>query len=81
MERLDGSFIRGYTQALFDVQKFIAGRSDMMKYLRLYSQAGIEAILKFLVDNREELRECGDIEDVVVKKEGKKIIVKKKGVV
>ena len=27
---------------------------------------GIEAILKFLVENREELRETGDIEDILV---------------
>ena len=81
MKKLDGSFIRGYTKAILDIQRFFEGHSEGLSHNKLYNRKGIEAILKFIVENREELRETGDIEDIhiLVKKDSKKVILSKRG--
>ena len=62
MDRLDGSYISGYTKALLDVQRFYENHSDSLKYCKLYNKKGIKQTLQMLIDNREELRETGDVE-------------------
>lgn len=62
MDRLDGSYIRGYTKALLDVQHFFENHSDSLKYCKLHNKKGIDIVLQMLLDNREELRETGDVE-------------------
>ena len=77
MEKIDGSFIRGYTKAVLDIQHFLESHSDSMKYNHLYNCAGIEELLKFIMSNRQELCETGDITDIVVRKDKKKVIIEK----
>lgn len=77
MEKLDGSFIRGYTKAVLDIQHFFESHSDSLKHNKLYNCAGIEELLKFIVSNRQELCETGDIADIVCRKEKKKVIIEK----
>lgn len=78
MEKLDGSFIRGYTKALLDVQSFFENHSEALSQYKLFNKNSVSVILKFLVDNREELRETGDIDDILVRKESKKVIITKR---
>lgn len=78
MEKLDGSFIRGYTKALLDVQNFFESHSEALSTYKLFNKNGVTAILKFLVENRDELREYGNIDDILVRKEPKKIIIAKR---
>jgi hypothetical protein len=78
MDKLDGSFIRGYTKALLDVQNFFESHSEALSTYKLFNKNGVTAILKFLIENRDELREYGNIDDILVRKEPKKIIITKR---
>lgn len=78
--KLSGDYNRGYTKALIDVQNFFESHSEAMKYNKLYSHKGISAILSALIQNREELGETGEIDDLIVKKDKKNIIIRKKGI-
>ena len=71
------TFNHGYTKALLDVQRFFENHSDSLSYSKLYNRSGIEAVLKCLIENREEMRETGDIADLVCKKEKKRVILAK----
>lgn len=75
IEKLNGEFIRGYTKALIDVQNFLESHSEAMKYNKPYSHKGISAVLSALIQNHEELRETGEVDDLIVKKDKKNIIV------
>lgn len=73
------TFNGGYTKALLDVQHFFEMYSENLKFQKLYSEKGVTAIIKFLIENREELRETGMIENFVVHKDKKSIkFIKKK---
>jgi hypothetical protein len=78
MDKLDGSFIRGYTKALLDIQNFFESHSEALSTYKLFNKNGVTAILKFLIENRDELREYGNIEEILVRKEPKKIIITKR---
>lgn len=75
IEKLSGEFIRGYTKVLVDVQNFFESHSETMKYYKLYSYKGILAVLSALIQHREELRETGTVDDLIVKKDKKNIII------
>ena len=77
MSKLNGDFNRGYTTALINVLSFFDGHSDTMKANKLYNQKGIHSVLDFLMKNREELRETGTIEGVIVCKDGKNTVLRK----
>ena len=73
------TFNGGYTKALSDVQHFFEAYSESLKFQKLHSEKGVTAIIKFLIENREELRETGIIENFVVQKDKKSIkFIKKK---
>lgn len=78
MDKLGGLFIRGYTKALLDAQNFFEGHSEALSTYKLFNKNGVTAILKFLIENRDELREYGNIEEILVRKEPKKIIITKR---
>lgn len=78
MDKLDGGYIRGYTKALLDVKAFFENYSDNLKYNKLFNESGIMALLEFLVNNRDELREYGDISSIIVDKSGKRVKIIKK---
>lgn len=78
MDKLNEDYIRGYTKALLDVKSFFENYSDNLKYNKLFNESGIMALLAFLVDNREELRECGDISGIIIDKSGKRVKIVKK---
>lgn len=63
------TFNGGYTKALVDVQAYIKNHSQALRYCRLYNRTGIEKLIDALVENREELRETGDVNLVWNKKE------------
>lgn len=71
------TFNGGYTKALLDVQHFFESYSDSLSYNKLYNRKGVEAILKCLLDNREELRETGSLSGIIVRKDKKSVIVEK----
>jgi hypothetical protein len=73
--KLNGDYNRGYAKALIDVQNFLESHSEAMKYNKLYSHKGISAVLSALIQNREELRETGTVDDLIAKKDKKNIIV------
>ena len=72
------TFNCGYTKALLDVQHFFESYSESLKFNKLYSEKGVSAIIKFLIENREELRETGIVENFVVHKDKKSIKFVKK---
>lgn len=76
-DKINGDFNRGYTTALINVLSFFDGHSDAMKANKLYNQKGVHSVLNFLMENKEELRETGTIEGVVVCKNGKSTILRK----
>ena len=78
--KLSGGYNRGYTKALIDVQNFLESHSEAMKYNKLYSHKGISAVLSALIQNREELREAGTVGNLIVEKDNKNIIIRKKGI-
>lgn len=78
--KLSGDYNRGYTKALIDVQNFFESHSEAMKYNKLYSCKGISAVLSALIQNHEEFRETGTVDDLIVKKDKKNIIIRKKGI-
>lgn len=78
MDKLNGDYIRGYTKALLDVKSFFENYTDVLKVYKLFNESGIIALLEFIVNNREELRECGDISEIFVNKSGKRIKIIKK---
>ena len=78
--KLNGDYNRGYTKALIDVQNFLESHSEAMKYNKLYSYKGISAILVALIQNHEELRETGTVDNLIVEKDNKNIIIRKKGI-
>lgn len=77
MDKLDGQYNAGYIKALIDVKNFFEDHSEAMKACRLNNQKGISALLKFILENHEELRETGDIENVIVYRQHNKILIKK----
>ena len=79
MDNLNGDYIRGYTTALINVLKFLDDHSEAMKVNKMYNQNCVRAVLNFLLENKEEMRETGTIEDIVVSKEKNKVIIKKIG--
>lgn len=72
------TFDGGYTKALLDVQHFFESYSEALKYHKLYNIKGIKKVMDFLVANRQELKETGTIEDIIVTKD-KKLLVRKGG--
>jgi hypothetical protein len=78
MDRLNGDFNRGYTKALIDIKNFFDSHSDALKLYRMYNCKGITALLSFIQDNREELRETGTIENIIVSKDKNKITIRRK---
>ena len=76
-EKLDDSFIRGYTKAVLDIQHFLENHSDSLKHNHLYNYAGITELIAFIKSNRQELCETGDIADIVCRKDKKKVIIEK----
>lgn len=78
IERLNGDFNRGYTKALIDTRNFFEGHSESMAGSRLYSRKGIQAVLNCLAENKAELRETGDIQDLIVRKDGKYPVIEKR---
>lgn len=78
MDKLNGDYIRGYTKALLDVKTFFENYSNNMKYNKLFNESGITALLDFIVNNREELREYGDISGIIIDKSGKRVKIIKK---
>ena len=51
----------GYTKALIDVVRWFENHSNIIKFYKLYGYGNIVKILKALLENREELRETGDV--------------------
>ena len=76
-DKLNGDFNRGYTTALINVLSFFGGHSDALKANKLYNQKGVHSVLNFRMKNREELRETGTIEGVIVCKDGKNTVLRK----
>lgn len=77
IDKLDGRYNAGYIKALIDVKNFFEDHSEVMKRCRLNNQKGISALLKLILENHEELRETGDIENVIVYRQQNKIVIKK----
>lgn len=77
MDKLNGDFNRGYTTALVNILSFFDEHSDALKANRMYNQKGVHAVLDFLVQNREELRENGTIENVIVLRNKNAIVIRK----
>lgn len=77
MDKLNGDFNRGYTTALVNVLSFFDEHSDALKANRMYNQKGVHAVLDFLLKNREELRENGTIENVIVSRDKNAIAIRK----
>lgn len=77
MDKLNGDFNRGYTTALVNVLSFFDEHSDALKANRMYNQKGVHAVLQFLQNNREELRETGTIENIVVSKDKNGVTIRK----
>lgn len=77
MDKLNGDFNRGYTTALVNVLSFFDEHSDALKANRMYNQKGVHAVLDFLLKNREELRENGTIENVIVSRDKNAIVIRK----
>ena len=76
--KLSGDYNRGYTKALIDVQNFFESYSEAMKYNKLYSHKGISAVLSALIQNHEEFRETGEVDDLIVKKDKKILLSERK---
>lgn len=77
MDKLNGDFNRGYTTALVNVLTFFDEHSDALKANRMYNQKCVHAVLDFLLKNREELRENGTIENVIVSRDKNAIAIRK----
>lgn len=77
MDKLNGDFNRGYTTALVNVLNFFDEHSDALKANRMYNQKSVHAVLDFLLNNREELRENGAIENVIVSRDKNVILIRK----
>lgn len=77
MDKLNGDFNRGYTTALVNILSFFDEHSDALKANRMYNQKGVHAVLDFLLKNREELRENGTIENVIVSRDKNAIVIRK----
>ena len=77
MDKLSGDYNRGYTKALTHVLNFFDEYSDALKFNKMYNQKDIHIVLNFLLDNRNELRETGTIDNVVVRKTGKQTYLEK----
>ena len=71
------TFNGGYTKALLDVQHFFESYSEALSHNKLYNRNGIEAILKCLIDNREELRETGNLSGIIVRNGKKSTVIEK----
>ncbi len=56
------TFNGGYTKALVDVLNWFEGHSEDLKFHKMFNCNGVIAILKALIDHREELRVTGDAE-------------------
>lgn len=56
------TFNGGYTKALVDVLNWFEGHSEDLKFHKMFNCKGVIAILKALIDHREELRVTGDAE-------------------
>lgn len=54
------TFNGGYTKALVDVLNWFEGHSEDLKYHKMFNCKSVIAILKALVEHREELRTTGD---------------------
>ena len=78
MSHLNGMYNKGYTKALLDVKNFFEYHSDSIKYNKLYKYNGIMAILSALLEYRDELRDMGSIEDLIIKKDKDSITLIKK---
>ena len=77
MDKLDGRYNAGYIKALIDIKDFFEDHSEAMKLYHLNNQKGISALLKFILENHEELRETGTIENTIVSRQQNKIVIKK----
>lgn len=64
----------GYFKALLDVRSFFENHSQSLKFSRLYNQKGVMQVLDALIKNREELRETGDVENLIYNTERKEFV-------
>lgn len=76
MEKLNGEYIKGYTKGLLDVMNFFDEHSDALKVNKCYNQKDVHKILRFLLDNRNELRETGTIDNIIITNDKNKSIYK-----
>lgn len=58
----------GYAKALLDVKEWFDNHSQTLRCNRLYNEKGIRNVFWALLENREELRDTGDVELIVDKK-------------
>lgn len=68
------TYTGGYFKALLDVRTFFESHSQSLKFSRLYNQKGVMQVLDALIKNREELRETGDVENLIYNTERKEIV-------
>nr|DAH18447.1 MAG TPA: hypothetical protein [Caudoviricetes sp.] len=69
----------GYFKALFDVRTFFESHSQSLKFSRLYNQKGVMQVLDALIENREELRETGDVANLIYNTERKEFVYDREG--
>ena len=68
---------RYFSDVRVHVQHFFESYSESLSHNKLYNRNGIEAILKCLLDNREELRETGTLSGIIVRKDKKLTVIEK----
>ena len=57
-QRLDPGFVRGYTQALLDVQEIFKENAwDLKIHKKHMSEKYVQKLIKAIIDNRENVRE------------------------
>lgn len=76
MDKLNSEFIKGYTKGLLDVMNFFDEHSNALKVNKCYNQKDVHKILRFLLDNRNELRETGNIDNIIIGRDKNKNIMK-----
>lgn len=62
---MNDTFESGYTKALLDVKYFLNEHSYSLTHCHLFNKKGIMKVIQMLIDNRQELRETGHIENLI----------------
>ena len=65
----------GRLTALLDLVNWIERHSESIKFHRLNNFAGLLAVVKCLLDNREAFQKYADTLELKVKRDGKKLLV------